>query len=1026
MRGPVARLKFLALLAFLVSATSAHAGLQFVEGSSNAVLTTTTSPVGAFDCNGTAPITWEAHIKLGANPASVRTHMLGGSSVLTTNNQVIGIGFRINGAGTKNIACNCNNTTHNSTAVVISDSDYHQVGCVMCGNSTSGDCATAGAGSMCAYLDGVLVSCGGVDTVNRTYTAGFVGSSNNTNFLSTLNLTTQEVRLWNERRTATQQLDNKNCRMPSGTTNLTSVWRMTDYTSGACSGGQATVDDPTSTNNDATCTGTVVPTWVDDAFTTICGGATPTPTVTVTPTATKTATPTLSPTPTATATVTAVTPTPTRTATPTPTATETPVPGSGDTWFIGAFTGSTPLDDADCGTGKGTHPNPHPCAKLSYWNTTRGNPAVSGDTVRITGTLGPEASSNHTLLLKSGVTWEGRTAADTAPNTEGCGAATSVVPDGPSCDYTKAVIDASLTTGHAGCWWSVSPLTNVTVRDITCYGATGGGGEGTLLQPSSGTASGITMERVLWDSASGVGAIFGNLDYAEDNACNGNRRMTSLTIKDSHAKNANGIVGLWIGCVDGFTIENTWATGTGPTPPCDDGDGIHIGGGINGTIRGGGTLNNCEDGLDISGNNTPPVLDAPSHDLLIERFSSANQSNANFSINHGNYNITIRNSVCWGTGVCFNQYSCSHDIRIYNNTCWNGAGRCVMLYGNARGWDFRNNIFRNQSSGETIFVDEATTSPGITWLNNLVVNDGTGNAYNGANAGECSGADAFNCANLCAVSGRSYGTCSVGGQECCADVDCASGTCTGANCDPQNPGLAPGWDTLTATRTFTDSQLTAFQACGDLGGCFGTESGDSDPSWGTAPTIVDPIGATGLYDLALEASDTVAQGKATPITAPTPDIDAFGNTRSTPGDLGHSEVQGTAGPTATPTVTATTTQVPTRTATPTATPTATLTPTPTATATQTATRTPTPTVTATPTETATPTVTITVTPAPDATATISPTPARTTTPTPTVTTTPTPTRTATPTPTRTATPTPSPTFTPEEASMRGGNGGAAF
>src|SRR5262249_12971591 len=41
------------------------------------------------------------------------------------------------------------------------------------------------------------------------------------------------------------------------------------------------------------------------------------------------------------------------------------------TYYIGQLSGSTPLDDADCGTGRGAHPSGHPCASLAYWTQHR-------------------------------------------------------------------------------------------------------------------------------------------------------------------------------------------------------------------------------------------------------------------------------------------------------------------------------------------------------------------------------------------------------------------------------------------------------------------------------------------------------------------------------------------------------------------------------------------------------------------------------------------------------------------------------
>src|SRR5690242_16541576 len=58
-------------------------------------------------------------------------------------------------------------------------------------------------------------------------------------------------------------------------------------------------------------------------------------------------------------------------------------PGFSATYYVGRFTGSTPADDAACGTGKGAAPNAHPCSTLGYWNKNRRTILVAGDAVRL-------------------------------------------------------------------------------------------------------------------------------------------------------------------------------------------------------------------------------------------------------------------------------------------------------------------------------------------------------------------------------------------------------------------------------------------------------------------------------------------------------------------------------------------------------------------------------------------------------------------------------------------------------------------
>ena len=108
------------------SAGPAAAGLQFTAQSSDASATLASTPVGTYDCNGSTGFAVESHVKFGGGPPSVRTQLLWGSSVSTSSSQVIGMGVRVNGAGTKEIACRCNVTDHYSV-IAIADSNYHQI-----------------------------------------------------------------------------------------------------------------------------------------------------------------------------------------------------------------------------------------------------------------------------------------------------------------------------------------------------------------------------------------------------------------------------------------------------------------------------------------------------------------------------------------------------------------------------------------------------------------------------------------------------------------------------------------------------------------------------------------------------------------------------------------------------------------------------------------------------------------------------------------------------------------------------------
>ncbi len=144
------------------------------------------------------------------------------------------------------------------------------------------------------------------------------------------------------------------------------------------------------------------------------------------------------------------------------------------TYYIGAFAGSTPLDDADCGTGKGTHPSAHPCATLQYWNQSRRQALTAGDVVRFApGTYkGSVNSVYNCVVAQSGVTYEGRSAGDA-----GIADFSSVVIDAGNNDPARWNLPCGghslVPLGYSGNYPNpeVATISNFTIRDLTLANA---------------------------------------------------------------------------------------------------------------------------------------------------------------------------------------------------------------------------------------------------------------------------------------------------------------------------------------------------------------------------------------------------------------------------------------------------------------------------------------------------------------------------------------------------------------------------
>lgn len=665
---------------------------------------------------------------------------------------------------------------------------------------------------------------------------------------------------------------------------------------------------------------------------TACGSCTyssaptPTATVTITSTPTKTATPTTTATSTgATATITPGIPT----VTPTPVPTFTPN-GSGNVYYLGTAwsecSGGGCLDDADCGTSRA-----NACATLSYWTGNRRGVLQVGDTVRIA--PGTYSGGNTCIVARNGVTYEGRTAADTAlTNWVG----------GPVID-ARTTSTASPCNGKAG-MGEGGGTNNFTLRNLTLYGSNNPN-SGSWFQPTTTTETNFVVDGVrVTQVASGYVFTVGQILGGEEDGCNV-YRMTNTIIRNSSFDTNGGSPGLYVGCNDGGIIEYSTAYYNGGTLPSNptqsvcggDGDGIQIGGLKNGAIRYNTLYDNCEGNLDLAGINAGAQCDATVYNnrvegnIMYDSFTTnAPDRTSGWSSSHCAHNNTYVNNFVFGVTSGVTHYSCAHHDTIESNTIWSTNGHALMMFDNNRALTLRNNILvANTTVNPAVYLDWGTTGPESTWENNLVVNTGSGGLV----------AD-FEC---------NAGTAAAGVTSC---QTCGTGR--NGTIDAQWPGLDPGYNVLSNGGNRL-STLATFITQGDAGQWFGSESGDTD-RWGTKPTVQNEsvLSAANLH---LAPSDTEAQNRGNTTVA----VDFDGQTRTAPHDIGADDAgpAGAATPTTTPT------------------PTATVSPTPTVTVTATRTATPTPTATV----TATPTPTITQTPAPGATATPSATPTKTATPT---------------------------------------------
>ena len=626
-----------------------------------------------------------------------------------------------------------------------------------------------------------------------------------------------------------------------------------------------------------------------------------------------------------------------------------PVTATAAVFYVGAFTGSIPLDDADCGTGLGAHPAAHPCASLAYWTNTRqgtgGALLQAGDTVRYTGTFDTCGTTGapctaHCVRAFAGVTFEGRQANNA-----------------PSAGTTDAIIDASVNTGSGStqpCYGAALmgqdlDSTNTTIRHFwfkrsprstgSPAGITFSVDNGSTICPGpGGSCNGLTIDTVrVSDNPSNGGMVIGNTgNGGEDIPCNNQYDFTNVTIRNLEADHNNGH-GFMLTCVDGFTVtDSSMHHNYNQTNGCDPNNAVGSGsancgadgisglcgnqhdgfffGAKNGYIDNVEVYQNGQDNFDF-GSLSPQSCDAPGFNIYARRLNLHDPiCGTNLSLSHCDHDVTVVDSFIHGPrGNGINQKSCFARLRLYNNTFWmTGTNPAMFFFQGGRGSEFVNNIFHCEGANPCVRLSSTmTTATEGRWDHNVVQTLGGGvNAikdFPSVGAESCN--DSTDCRDECNIGAYFAGTCTTGGEACCSNQDCLAGTCAGANCDPQHPGFPPGWANAPSPLGVTAAQLATFQ--GDAN-WFPSGHGTGDAwstTWAAGPQVVStasPLTATKLH---LAAGDTVAAAKGIPIPTPSP----FGTPVA---DYDNSPLTGANWPIGADAIAPTSTPTPTATATP--------------------------------------------------------------------------------------------------------------
>ncbi len=537
-----------------------------------------------------------------------------------------------------------------------------------------------------------------------------------------------------------------------------------------------------------------------------------------------------------------------------------PQPASATIYYIGQFSGSSPVDAADCGVGRGGTANNRPCASLAYWTQNRRGLLLPGDTVRIAPAVYQQTGSqNNCIMAAPGVTYEGRTATDTALDNF-----TSVKIDMTGCNPNgdiNSTCNCNGVNGHR----SGGSLSGFTVRDLKIQNSPNAGSSASAgIRINVGKITdGLTIDRVWIENVGRQGMIFQEPSQT-DVDCSGSRVLRNLTIVDSRVNGARGVFGgIAMGCVDGFVVTRNlvhdnyeatdYAACTVGASGCNDHDGIQMAGAINGTVSKNHVHHCGEDCIDVGGHYRK------TYNVVIEG-NEVHDGGSRFAKVSGGAgpNVVFRNNFFYGGAGPVEVGACGFGIKWHNNTIWKtNDGMAVKLWSACKDCEFRNNIIRGvpSAASQVVMVSRGSTiSNGgvdVVWENNVVIAVGPGRAI-----AEDLGA----------------GSCNEDGCIC-------EGLCT-------KPAWCPvPWPAEQDTPDLLPNELARFRAEGDSGRWFGVESGDTDV-WGQAPALVNAASPSAA-NLHLGASDAAARNRGQTIAGFGQDYD--GQSRFGPWDIGADE-----------------------------------------------------------------------------------------------------------------------------------------
>jgi len=537
-----------------------------------------------------------------------------------------------------------------------------------------------------------------------------------------------------------------------------------------------------------------------------------------------------------------------------------PGTASASIYYIGQFSGSSPLDEPGCGTGKGSTSSNRPCATLAYWTQNRRSALGSGDTVRIApGTYKKAGSQHNCIMARSGVTYEGRSAADGVLDDY-----TSVRIDLAGCT-TTGDINTTCNCNGVNAVSSGSSLSGFAVRDLKIQNAPDGGTSASAgVRVKVGTVTnGFTVDRVWVENVGRQGMIFQQPSIT-DVDCSGSRLLRNLTITDSRVNGARGVFGgIAVGCTDGFFITrnivhdnydaSSYSQCLAGASGCNDHDGVQLSGSINGTVADNEVYNCGEDCLDIGGHYRK------TYNVVLENNEVHDGASRLAKVSGGaGPNITLRNNYFHTGEGPVEVAACAYGVKFHNNTIWKTAGETVLkLWSACKDCEFHNNILRGVPSAgkQVVFVSRASTVTNggidLDWRNNVVIAAGPGRAIvEDLGAGTCN-QQGCNCQGLCSV-----------------------------------PSWCPSpWPSPQPDHEVMQNELAAFRSQGDSGHWFGSECGDTDV-WGQQPAVINPINVDAA-SLHLLETDSVARNRGATLPGFGSDFD--GQTRLGTWDIGADE-----------------------------------------------------------------------------------------------------------------------------------------